>query len=101
MGDQPLVELAGEERDAVGPRVMTKPVAGEANLAAAGGKQHLLIEVGPLLNGRVERHRVCVASTSVLARIVLPGELLATPQLRSIGVDGGQSCQNLLQIVVR
>jgi hypothetical protein len=80
MGDQPLVELAGEERDAVGPRVMTKPVAGEANLAAAGGKEHLLIEVGPLLNGRIERHRACLASTPVLARIILSVVLLAAAE---------------------
>ena len=36
MGDQTLVQLAGEQRDAVHPGVVPKPVAGHADLAAAG-----------------------------------------------------------------
>jgi hypothetical protein len=36
MDDQPLMQLAGEHRDAVHPRVMAKPMAGHADLAAAG-----------------------------------------------------------------
>ena len=50
MGDQALVQLAGEHRDAVHSRVVPEPVAGHADLAAAGLEQHLLIEVGPLLD---------------------------------------------------
>ena len=54
MGDQPLVQLAGEHRDAVHPGVVSEPVAGHADLAAAGLEQGALIEVGPLLDGGVE-----------------------------------------------
>ena len=50
MGDQPLVQLAGEPRDAVHPGVVSEPVAGHADLAATGLEQHSLIEIGPLLN---------------------------------------------------
>jgi hypothetical protein len=42
MGDQPLVQLAGEHRDAVHPGVVPEPVAGHADLAAAGLEQGLL-----------------------------------------------------------
>jgi hypothetical protein len=48
--DQALVQLAGEQRDAVDAGVVAKPVAGHADLAAAGLEQHALVEVGPLLN---------------------------------------------------
>jgi hypothetical protein len=44
------MQLAGEHRDAVDPSVMAEPVAGHADLAAAGLEQHVLIEVMPLLN---------------------------------------------------
>jgi len=49
MGQQALVQLTGEHRDAVHPGVMTEEVAGHADLAAAAGHQNPLIEVGPLL----------------------------------------------------
>jgi len=49
MGDQPLVQLAGEHRDAVHTGVMPEPVAGHADLAAAGLEEDALIEIGPLL----------------------------------------------------
>ena len=49
MGQQALVQLTGEHRDAVHPGVVAKPVAGQTDLAAAAGHQHLLIEIGPLL----------------------------------------------------
>ena len=55
MGQQTLMQLAGEQGDAVHPGVMAKPVAGEADLAAAAGQQHLLIEVGPLLVAAIVR----------------------------------------------
>jgi hypothetical protein len=45
VGDQPLIELAGEHRDAVHPGVVPEPMAGHADLAAAGFQQHLSIEV--------------------------------------------------------
>jgi hypothetical protein len=54
MGDQALVQLAGEHRDAVHPGVVPEPVAGHADLAAAGLLQGALIEVGPLLDRGVE-----------------------------------------------
>ncbi len=49
MGQQTLVQLAGEQRYAVHPGAMAEEVAGEANLAAAAGHQHFLIEIGPVL----------------------------------------------------
>jgi hypothetical protein len=49
MGKQALVQLAGEDRDAVHLGAVTKPVAGHADLGATTGHQHLLIEIGPLL----------------------------------------------------
>ena len=79
MGDQPLIELTGEHRDAVHPGVMPKPVAGHADLAAAGIEQHRLIEVGPLLDrgikqggqgrrpGRRDTHELALMRTPVLA----------------------------------
>ena len=43
------MQLAGEHRDAVHPGVIPKPVAGHADLAAAGFLNGALIEVGSLL----------------------------------------------------
>jgi hypothetical protein len=43
------VQLAGEQRDAVGPRVVAKPMAGDAHLAATAGLQYSGVEVRPLL----------------------------------------------------
>jgi len=50
MGDQTLVQLAGENLDAVHSDVVPEPVAGHADLAAAAPLQCALIEVGPLLD---------------------------------------------------
>ena len=50
MGDQALVQVAGEQRDAVRAGVMPEEMAGHADLAAAAGAEHVLIEPGPLLN---------------------------------------------------
>jgi len=50
MGDQALVQVAGEQRDAVGAGVMPEKVAGHADLAAAAGEEHVLIELGPVLD---------------------------------------------------
>jgi hypothetical protein len=49
MGQQALVQLAGEQGNAVHPSVVAEEVAGKADLAAAAGHQHLLIEIRPLL----------------------------------------------------
>jgi hypothetical protein len=50
MGDQALVQVAHEHRDAVGPGVVVEEVAGHAHLAAAAAEQHRLIEPGPVLD---------------------------------------------------
>jgi hypothetical protein len=50
VGDQPLVQLAGEHRDAVHARVVPEPVTGHADLAAAGLEQGAFIEIGPVLD---------------------------------------------------
>ena len=50
MGDQALVQVAGEQGDAVGAGVMPEEVAGHADLAAAAGAEHVLIEPGPVLD---------------------------------------------------
>ena len=51
LADQALVQLAGELRDAGHPRLVPEPVAGHADLAAATGDQHAVIEIGPALPG--------------------------------------------------
>jgi len=78
VGDQALVQLAGQQRDAVHPRMVLKPVAGHADLAAPGGHQNLLIQEWPLLNwstdpidrpcrtGATQDHEELRGSTSVL-----------------------------------
>jgi len=50
VGNQALVQLAGEHRDAVDASVMPEPVAGHADLAPAGFHQGALIEIGPLFD---------------------------------------------------
>jgi len=50
MGDQPLVQVAGEQRDALGPWVMPEKMAGHADLTAATGAEHVLIQPGPVLD---------------------------------------------------
>ena len=50
MGDQALMQMAGEQRDALRPRVMPEEVAGHADLAAAAGAEHRLIQPGPVLD---------------------------------------------------
>ena len=49
-GGVPESSMAGELRDAVHPGVVPEPVAGHADLAAAGPEQHGLIEIGPVLD---------------------------------------------------
>ena len=55
MGQQALVQLAGEHRDAVRPGVVAEEGAAHADLVAAAGHQHLFIEVGPLLVATIVR----------------------------------------------
>ena len=40
--------MAGEQRYALGPRVVAEEVAGHADLAAAAGAEHRLIKPGPV-----------------------------------------------------
>jgi len=50
MGDQPLVQVAGEQRDAVGSGVVPEEMAGHADLATAAGAEHVLVQPGPVLD---------------------------------------------------
>ena len=50
VGDQALVQVAGEQGDAVGAGVVPEEVAGHADLTAPAGAEHLLIEPGPVLD---------------------------------------------------
>jgi len=50
MGDQGLMQMASEQRDAVGPRVVAEEMAGHADLMAAAGLEDLLIEPRPVPN---------------------------------------------------
>jgi hypothetical protein len=89
MGDQALVQVAGEHRDAVGASVVAEEVAGHAHLAAAAAEQHRLIEPGPVLDrlqaggaqtgGRDGGRCDLSMRTSVLAeaRGIAPGALSA------------------------
>ena len=44
------MQMAGEQRDALRPRVVPEEVAGHADLAAAAGAEHRLIQPGPVLD---------------------------------------------------
>ena len=48
--DQALMQVAGEQRNAIGPRVVAKEVAGHADLVAAAGVEQLLIKPRPVPN---------------------------------------------------
>ena len=49
-GDQALMQLAAEQRDAVGAGVVAEDMAGHPALAAAAGAEHVLFEPGPVLD---------------------------------------------------
>ena len=51
IGEHVLVQLKGEQGDPVNGGVVAKPVAGHADLAAAGLEQDGFVEIGPLLDG--------------------------------------------------
>jgi hypothetical protein len=55
MGDQGLMQMAGEQRYAVGSWVVAEEMAGHADLMAAAGVEHLLIEPRPVPNRRKAR----------------------------------------------
>ena len=48
VGDQALMQVAGEQRYALGSWVVAEEVAGHADLAAAAGAEHRLIKPGPV-----------------------------------------------------
>jgi len=50
MGDQALMQVAGEQRDALRPWVMPEEVAGHADLAAAACPENPLVKPGPVLD---------------------------------------------------
>jgi len=50
MGDLALMQVAGEQGDAVGAGVVAEEMEGHAGLAATAGAEHLLIQPGPILN---------------------------------------------------
>ena len=50
MGDQGLMPMASEQRNAVGPWVVAEEMAGHADLVAAAGVEHLLVEPRPVPN---------------------------------------------------
>jgi len=54
LADQALVELAGEQGNAVATEVMAKRTAGEADLLAAAGDQQGRIQLGPAFWGLEE-----------------------------------------------
>ena len=65
MGNQALVQVAGEQGDAVEAWVVAAEMASHADLAAAAFSQHLLIQLGPVFDllvagwlqtGKIDRH---------------------------------------------
>ena len=54
MGDQAVVQLAGKQRDAVGAGVVAEKMAGEADLLAAAGEEHILLQPGPVFDRGLE-----------------------------------------------
>ncbi len=50
MGNQALMQVAGEQGDGVRAGVVAEEMAGHADLAAAAFSEHLLIEPGPVLD---------------------------------------------------
>jgi len=99
VGDQALVQVAGEQRDAVGSRVVAEKMAGHADLAAAAGAEHLLIEPGPVLDrlqagglqtGDLDRHHGDFRGRSPIAGV--RGFCRLRPMLDTVpSVQGGGS----------
>jgi hypothetical protein len=51
MGEQALMQMAGEQPDAVGPGVVAEEMAGHADLVTEAAVKLLLIKPGPVLYG--------------------------------------------------
>ena len=85
MGDQALVQLAGEYRDAVHSRVVPEPVAGHADLATAGLEQGALIEIGPLVYGDIQP---CAERCRAGERVSHDSESGRTPVLARFRLTG-------------
>ncbi len=75
MGDQTLVQVAGEQQVAVGAGVVAEEVAG-ADLAAAAVAEHGLIEPGPVFDGpqRTSSCRHGLAPTDIHGRSLAQGQ---------------------------
>ncbi len=101
VGDQALVQLAGEQRDAVHTRLVLESVPSHADLAAAGLHQHLLVEERPLLSreidpigwpyraGTMKRHERLRGSTGVLAGAGQRSHAVIHPGLSEAQGDAG------------
>ena len=85
LADHALLQLSGEHRDAIHPGVVPKPVAGHADLAAAGLEQHRLIEVGPLLDREIEPGIQCCGSGERGTHKSRPIRTLVLAQLKGLG----------------
>ena len=67
LGNESLMNRAGEQGDAVPPHLVAKVLAGHTDPGGAGGSQDIDIQVVPLLSGnRVSSGHRSEASTSVL-----------------------------------
>lgn len=102
MGDQPLMQMAGEQGDAGGIRVVAEEMASHADLVAPTGVEHLRIQTGPVLDrtiagglqpGDVERHHGAFCGRPPLAgdwkSVVSARCLMRCPQCREL-VDVGE-----------
>ena len=58
MADQTLMQLAGEQGDALHTSVVAEPIAGDAHLATTAGFQDLFVEVGPSVDGDLAGGRI-------------------------------------------
>ncbi len=106
MGDQPLVQLAGEQGDAVDAGVVVKPVAGHADLAAAGLEKDSFIEVGTrfdrlrsggLQTGKRDRdHGDDLMRTHALPEIKWNGHLPPDTRYGGLGAGGRWMLQELV-----
>jgi hypothetical protein len=89
MGDQALIQLAAEQGDAVGAGVVAEEMAGHAELAAAAaaGAEHVLIELGLVLDRTLAL--ACVSFSAAA------GGWLGTNELRWRLVEGERQSHSL------
>jgi hypothetical protein len=85
LGNQTLMNRAGEQCDAVPAHLITEVLTGHADPGGAGGSQDINIQVVPLLsgNGISGRHR-SRASASVLLATVSRGQAGQKPPCRPL-----------------